>query len=222
MNGMSRKAERYNAGTSLPCVRSKTHKKTLQNSVYKAPEKTKLRNILTSIAMWGFGPFCNASKRGSHGQLLGRKSSSDRCSSISTNSAFDCEDSNNFTRDAITEFVLDRANPSPPFLLNGILSDLGSNVFMKFSTETTPCQLSPKNVIKTKAHWQKCGKWSWAKEKGPKQKKQMNTLNIWWTGRTGLCQGRHARRTASNKIRTWWRIDKMTREDRLNLWFTCS
>ena len=71
--------------------------------------------------MWGLGPFCNASKRGSHGQLFGRNSSSARCSNISITSEVVWAASNNFTSPEITEFVRDRAYLSPPFLLNGIL-----------------------------------------------------------------------------------------------------
>lgn len=71
--------------------------------------------------MWGLGPFCNASKRGSHGQLFGRSSSSARCSNISITSEVVWAASNNFTSPEITEFVRDRAYLSPPFLLNGTL-----------------------------------------------------------------------------------------------------
>lgn len=71
--------------------------------------------------MWGLGPFCNASKRGSHGQLFGRSSSSTRCSNISITSEVVWAASNNFTSPEITEFVRDRAYLSPPFLLNGTL-----------------------------------------------------------------------------------------------------
>lgn len=67
------------------------------------------------------GPFCNASKRGSQGQLFGRNSSSARCSNISITSEVVWAASNNFTSPEITEFVRDRAYLSPPFLLNGIL-----------------------------------------------------------------------------------------------------